>query len=112
MKTIRILSLSFLVIMYGFPVTVFAQTIPEMFSLPDGAVGQQYNANIEAVLRDKYHLKLETDARTSVFRSAVLTGELPAGLFLRANGTIIGTPRAARDGLYQFQRKAVDIAVP
>jgi hypothetical protein len=116
MKRIRILFLIALVMLYGMPVTAFAQTTPgettpAVFSLPTGTAGEVYRASIETVLRDGYRLKLETDARTSIFRWAVVSGELPPGLMLRANGIIIGVPRVSRDEPYRFKLKVLDTRV-
>lgn len=112
MKTLRVWSISLLMLVYGIPITAFAQAGPEAFSLPDGIAGETYRASLESVLRVRYGLKLETGASASVFRWALLTGEIPPGLVVRANGIVIGTPRAPRDESYRFQLKVVDLATP
>ncbi len=112
MKSMRAFCLSLLVLVYGLPLPALAQEAPEIFSLPDGQVGVAYRVNIADVLRDTYHLKLETDARASLFRWALAQGEMPPGLIVRANGMIIGTPRATRAEPYRFQIKVLDLSLP
>ena len=110
MKATRILLVSFMIVLYGIPLPALAQSAPDYFELPSGVSGGPYQANIQTVLREKYHLKLETDIRASVFRWALAGGEIPPGLFLRPNGTIIGSPRVPRDEPYHFQVRVVDAA--
>ncbi|MDX6444292.1 MAG: hypothetical protein QOH71_1366 [Blastocatellia bacterium] len=110
MKTFGVLFLSLLMLLYGMPVTATAQGSREVFALPDGTTGEAYRVNIEAILRERYQLKLETDARASVFRWALAQGEVPPGLFVRANGTIVGSPRVSRAEPYRFQLKVLDLS--
>src|SRR5438552_721870 len=112
MKTIKVLTLILLIVLYGMPLSVPAQGPAEVFALPDATAGEAYRANIEAVLRDKYRLKLETDARASVFRWALVGGQTPPGLVIRANGTVMGSPRIPRAEPYQFQVKVLDLSLP
>src|SRR6266571_4232508 len=112
MKSMRAFCLCLLVLVYGMPLPALAQGGPEILSLPDGQVGAVYRVNIADVLRDTYHLKLETDARATLFRWALAQGEMPPGLIVRANGTIIGMPRASRVEPYQFQLKVSDLLAP
>jgi len=112
MKTARTLFLGLLLFLNGMPVTVFAQATPPVFALPDAVAGQTYRANVESVLRETYRLKLETNARIAIYRWTASHGELPLGLFVRPNGSIVGVPREARAELYRFQLKVLDISAP
>jgi hypothetical protein len=95
-----------------YPVAALAQEASAVFAVPDGVVGEPYRANIATVLRENYQLKLETNSRASIFRWAVVQGDVPPGLIVRANGTIVGSPRVARAEPYRFQVKVVDLATP
>lgn len=112
MKLIRVLSLSLLVVMHGMPLPALAQNVPATFNLPECRAGEVCRVNIVSVLREKYGLRLETDARAPAFRWALADGELPPGLVLRANGTIVGTPRRARTELYPFEVKVIQANAP
>jgi hypothetical protein len=112
MKLIRVICLSLLILFYGMPLPAHAQTTTETFSLPDVRAGEVYRINIESVLRDKYRLRLETPANSTLFRWAFKGGELPPGLILRPNGTLSGTPRAARAQPYNFQVKVINVGMP
>lgn len=103
MNLIRVICLSLLVLFYGIPLPVHAQTVAEAFSLPEVQAGEVYRINIVSVLRDKYRLRLETGARSTLFRWAFSGGELPPGLVVRPNGNVTGTPRAPRAEPYNFQ---------
>ena len=75
----------FLLMLY--PVAALAQEASTVFAVPDGIVGELYRANVATVLRENYHLRLETSSRVSVFRWSFGQGEVPPGLVVRANGT-------------------------
>lgn len=81
---------------------VAAQDESRVFSLPEAQVGKSYRADIAAVLREKYRLKLQATAQESTFVWAFAGGELPVGLALDPHGTIIGKPEAARDNVFRF----------
>lgn len=110
MKSIQRLMLSLLIVLAGTPLPSLGNNVPDVILLPDGVAGRSYQANIQRVLRESYQLKLETDARTSFFRWAFSGGEIPPGLVVRPSGTIVGTPRVARDEPYRFQVKVNDLA--
>lgn len=112
MKTIRVLSLTLLMVLFGMPMTASAQETSQTFSLPEGSIGRIYRTSVEAVLRDKYGMRLQSDRQASVFRWAFAGGEIPPGLALRPNGSIFGTPRVPRETPYQFKLKVSDAAVP
>ena len=112
MKMFGALFLALVVLLNGMPLSVFAQESPTVFAVPDGIVGKPYRTNIATVLREKYQLRLETDSRASLFRWSVCQGDVPPGLVVRANGTIVGSPRVARADPYRFQLKVVDLSTP
>jgi hypothetical protein len=89
----------------------FAQELPQEFSLPVVRLGTDYRVEIESVLRDKYRLRVDAGKANAVILWAMGSGELPAGLSIRTDGTIIGNAKDARVGPYQFSLKAVDMAV-
>ena len=89
---------------------VVAQESQE-FNLPVARLGEDYRIEVESVLRDKYRLKLDAGKADAVILWAKSSGELPAGLSVRTDGTIFGNAREARVGPYQFSLKAVDLAV-
>src|SRR5947209_3084780 len=105
MKLLRSLILSLLVILYGAPLTTRARAAAEVFALPDGRVAESYQTNIEAVLRDRYRLKIDTGTRPSILQWAFVDGEMPPGVTLRADGTITGTPKASRSQPFHFRVK-------
>lgn len=90
---------------------VRAQEVLQEFSLPTLRLGEDYRAEIEGVLREKYRLRVDAGTRNAVVVWAMSSGELPAGLYLQTDGTIIGNAKDLRVGLYQFALKAVDTAV-
>jgi hypothetical protein len=103
MKLIRVICMSLLVLCYGMPLPVHAQTATAVYSFPDVRAGELYRVNIDSVLRDKYRLRLETTGRPTLFRWAFNGGELPPGLTVRPNGTVAGTPIVPRAEPYNFQ---------
>lgn len=112
MKVFSALCLALAVLLCGMPLSVSAQESLTVFAVPDGIVGEAYRANIATVLRENYQLRLETNSRASIFRWSVPQGEVPPGLIVRANGTIVGSPRVARAEPYLFQLKVVDLSTP
>ncbi len=110
MKIFGALFLALVVLLNGMPLSVFAQESPTVFAVPDGIVGEPYRANLATVLRENYQLRLETNSRASLFRWSVGQGDVPPGLIVRANGTIVGSPRVARAEPYRFQLKVVDLS--
>lgn len=108
MKLIHCLLISSLIVLNGMPLTAQAQTAPQILSLPEGRSGEPYRVQLESVLRDNYGLKLEAGKRSSIFRWGFVSGELPPGLSLRMNGTIVGTPRKPHTQPYQFQLRVID----
>lgn len=110
MKTAQAFALILLVTLYGLPLTANADTPPLTLALPEARASEVYSADIEAVLRMKYRLKIETAARTSILQWTFVDGELPPGLMVRSNGTVAGTPRASRNEAYRFRVQVVDIA--
>jgi hypothetical protein len=91
--------------------TVVAQEVPQEFGLPVVRLGEDYRVEIEGVLRDKYRLRVDAGQPNAVVLWAMSAGEMPAGLSIRTDGTIIGNAKDARVGPYQFSLKAVDMAV-
>ena len=111
MKLARNIILVWLIVVFAMPLPVLAlQTGTETFVLPEGTSGGAYQSSIPVVLREKYQLKLETGASASIFRWAFLSGDMPPGLIVRPNGTVIGTPRVPREEPYRFQVKVIDLA--
>lgn len=108
MKLLRLLFISSLLVMNGMPSAVRAQTVPGILILPEGRSGEPYHVQLESVLRDNYRLKVEAGSRVPVFRWGLVSGELPPGLILRMNGTLVGTPRRLRVQPYQFQLRVFD----
>jgi len=111
MKPFRLL-LCVLIICQGLTPPAFAQEPLNIFVIPDAQVSSLYRVSIEKVLKDKYGLRLEAGQSAAVFRWTLADGELPPGLTLRPNGTIIGTPRAARPEPYVLQVNVVQAATP
>ncbi|HEX8180050.1 MAG TPA: putative Ig domain-containing protein [Pyrinomonadaceae bacterium] len=107
--TVRFL-LCALLLLHGVALPAPAQSAPEFFDLPAGQAAQPYRVSIEQVLRENYNLKLDTTRRTSVFRWGFADGDLPAGLWVRPNGTISGIPKTARAESYRFRVKVLDIS--
>ena len=91
--------------------SALAQSGNDVFQLPDGQARAAYQADIEAVLREKYRQKIETGVNDSILQWSVVDGELPAGLMVRTNGQVAGTPETAREQPYVFRVKVVDRAL-
>ena len=91
--------------------SVGAQEVPQEFSLPIARLGEDYRVEIESVVRNKYRLRVDAEKPNAVVLWAMSSGEMPAGLSIRPDGTIIGNAKDARVGPYQFSLKAVDMAV-
>jgi len=88
-----------------------AQDVPQEFSLPVARLNEDYRVEIESVLRDKYRLRVDAEKPNAVVMWTMAAGELPPGLSIRTDGTIIGNAKEAQVGPYQFSLKAVDMAV-
>jgi hypothetical protein len=110
MKLFQSLILSLLIIFHALPLPAQAATKAEVFALPDGCVGETYQTDVEAVLRDTYRLKIETGVSRSILQWALAEGELPPGLAIRTDGKIVGTPRLQRPEPYQFRVKVADMS--
>jgi hypothetical protein len=108
MKTCMSLTLCLLIMSYGMPLTARANVATEVYLLPESRVGEPYQSDIEAVLRDKYRLKVETGRSESIVQWFLLDGELPPGLTVRTNSTVTGTPSSYRAQPYQFRVRIVD----
>jgi hypothetical protein len=90
---------------------VMAQDVPEEFVLPVARLGDDYRVEIENVLRDKYRVRVDAGKANAVILWAIASGEMPAGLTVRTDGTIIGNANNANVRSYHFALKAVDMAV-
>jgi Putative Ig domain len=88
-----------------------AQERPHVFALPDARMGEAYRVNIEDVLRDKYGLKLEAGTSRAILLWSVADGDIPAGISMRTDGTVAGTPATTRVDDYQFRLRVVDASV-
>ncbi len=88
-----------------------AQSTNDAFQLPDGQAREAYRVDIEAVLRERYRQKIDTGVKESILQWTVVDGELPAGLTVRPNGSVVGTPEAAREKPYVFRVAVVDRAI-
>jgi len=111
MKTARVLSLILLVIFYGVPLHVRAADAPlELISLPDAHAAETYLADMEAVLLEKYQLKIDTGTARPILQWAFVSGEMPPGLSLRTDGKIVGTPRVSASQTFEFRVKVFDAA--
>jgi len=101
----------FLILFFLPTFSAMAQEQPPEYALPSARVGEDYRAEIESVLREKYQLRLESGNTDRVIRWTMSSGEVPSGLSVQTDGTIIGRPSQVRTGIYQFSLKAVDVAV-
>jgi len=111
MKTYRSRLILFLIQFFLSVSGVLAQEKSQEFALPVAHVGEGYRAEIESVLREKYQLRLESGNANGVILWTMVSGEVPSGLSVRTDGTVIGRPNEVRAGIYQFSLKAVDMAV-
>src|SRR5688500_4274397 len=68
MKKVCAVILSVVLLACAMPLSVLAVEPPSVFALPDGVAGSAYRASIPEILRDTYRLKLQSNARASVFR--------------------------------------------
>lgn len=112
MKRIHALIVMLLMVLTSMPTPVRAQQASEVFAMPDAVAGGFYQVSIETVLREKYQLALQAEARESMFRWSFAGGAIPAGLVVRPNGNIVGTPRIASDQPYRFQVKVREMTYP
>lgn len=101
----------FVFLLVLFPAIANAQSQSQIFALPDAHAGEGYRAELETVLREKYGLRLESGARNPIIQWAVAGGDLPAGVSVRIDGTIIGQPDVARTDNYRFRLRVVDASV-
>ncbi len=101
----------FLILLFLLSLNAMAQQQPQEFTLPAARIGEDYRAEIESVLREKYQLRLESGNSNRVIRWTISLGEVPTGLSVQTDGTIIGRPGQVRTGIYQFSLKVVDTAV-
>lgn len=111
MKTYRSHLILFLIQFFVSVSGVLAQEKSQEFALPEARQGEDYRVEIESVLREKYQLTLVSGQANAVILWATASGEVPSGLSVRTDGTIIGSTKEARLGLYHFSLKAVDMAV-
>jgi len=111
MKTLLSLAFCLLLTFSGVPLTARANITTEVYLLPESRAGQAYQSDIEAVLRDKYSLQIETSKSDSILQWFLLDGELPPGLTLRTNGSVVGTPSTYRAQPYQFRVRVIDQSV-
>src|SRR5260370_1269526 len=84
---------------------------PQVFALPDAHSGEGYRVELETVLRERYGLKLESGARNAIIQWALADGDLPVGISVRTDGTIIGQPEVGRTDPYRFRLRVVDVSV-
>jgi hypothetical protein len=110
LKTCRLLGLS-VVLIVVLPASILAQGSSQSFSLPDARAGEAYRVELETVLSGRYGLRLESGARNAIIRWALADGDLPPGLSVRTDGTIIGQPDIARTDPYRFRLRVVDVSV-
>jgi hypothetical protein len=108
MKKARALSLVLLTVLYGAPIPVRADVPLESVALPDGRAAETYSANVETVLLEKYRLKIDTATGRAILQWTFVDGDLPAGLTVRADGTVAGTPKVNATQSYRFRVKVVD----
>lgn len=87
-----------------------ADSTSEVFLLPNSCVGEAYQLDIEALLREKYRLKIVT-TREAILQWSLVDGELPAGLTIRSDGKVAGTPETYREKPYVFSVSVVDRTV-
>lgn len=102
MKPYQRHSILLLMLFFLVGTNAIAQEQPREFALPAARLGEDYRVEIEGVLRDKYQLRLESGNAHAVILWTTISGELPPGLSVRTDGTIIGNAKEARTGLYQF----------
>ena len=88
-----------------------AQSANDVFQLPDGQAREAYRVDIEAVLRERYRQKIDTGVNGSILQWSIVDGELPAGMTVRTDGNVVGTPETAREKPYMFRVAVVDRAV-
>jgi hypothetical protein len=88
-----------------------AQPASQVFTLPDARSGEGYRVELETVLRDRYGLRLESGTRNAIIQWTIADGDLPAGISVHTDGTIIGQPEAGRTDPYRFRLRVVDVSV-
>ncbi|HEU4795530.1 MAG TPA: hypothetical protein VFT02_07860, partial [Pyrinomonadaceae bacterium] len=98
----------FTLMFWGVSVSARAVSTNEVFVLPDSRAGEVYQLDIEALLREKYRLRIETSTRESILQWSLVDGELPAGLTVRTSGNVAGIPERPRETPYLFRVRVVD----
>ncbi len=111
MKTYRNHLILFLIQFFLSVSGAVAQENLQEFVLPGARQGEDYRVEIESVLRDKYQLKLVSGQANAIILWTTASGEVPSGLSVRTDGTIIGSTKETRLGLYHFSLKGVDMTV-
>jgi len=110
MKTLQVF-LVMVMLLHLAPLTVVvAQEKPQVFALPDASAGHPYRAELEKVLREKYRLRLESGAQNGIIQWTQAGGELPPGLSIRPDGTIVGTSTDSSEREYDLRLKAIDVS--
>jgi hypothetical protein len=112
MKTRFFYSLCLLITFYGSSLAEAPYEEPQIFSLPDARVGESYRIEVEALLREKYRLRLEGNSVNAILQWALVDGELPRGLTIRSDGILIGAPQENKAESYRFRLKVVDESSP
>lgn len=87
-----------------------AQQPTQVFALPESHAGEGYRVELETVLRERYGLRLESGARNAIIQWAFADGDLPAGISVRTDGTILGQPETSRADAYRFRLRVVDVS--
>lgn len=110
--------ISVLVALQGMPLATAAAAVtpardlPPVFELPAGQVSEPYEVDLETVLSEKYHLKLESDARMVIFQWAFERGDIPPGLSVTTSGKIVGTLKDSyREEPYRFSVRVEDVGL-
>src|ERR1043166_1158234 len=104
------LRLTLLLALFVIPITATGQEAAQTFTLPDAHIGEFYRADTEAVLRDKYRLRLDAGSKTAIIQWSLAAGRLSPGLSVRTDGLVVGTPAPSSDGAYSFELKVVDLS--
>src|ERR1041384_5521871 len=102
MKQLGIVILSLVVTIQAMPLSLRSVGEQQEISLPDAHTGEVYRTDIEAVLRNQYRLKIDTESAESILQWLVVDGEIPPGISLQSNGVLTGTPTARREQPYHF----------
>jgi hypothetical protein len=106
----RLISL-FVFLLVLVPASVTAQQPAQVFALPEAHAGEGYRVELETVLRERYGLRIESGARNAIIQWALADGDVPAGISVRTDGTIIGQPDVAHADAYRFRLRVIDVSV-